>query len=154
MAIHPGYWDRPVRNGSREYNYFKWNLESRQNAAKHVKTDTRIQPHAEEPLDLEPQLRLVCDVAGSYSFSAAHMHSTVPNTTGATRYSIDFRTVHLDDVLAQAGAPNIDSACTGTTMRDYMRGSDLSKLPSEAIKLYAGSTESEYALSPRDKFDL
>lgn len=145
MALHPGYWDRPVRNGSSNYNYYKWNLESRQNAAQHVKTDTRVQPRPEEPMELEPQVRLVCDVAGAYQFSAAQMHSTVPNTSPVTRYSIDFRTVHLDDVLNRLGAPNIDSACTGTTMGDYLKGTDFSHLPAETIALYLDGTEIEYA---------
>ena len=49
-------------------------------------------------------------------FSAAQLHSTVPNSSGLTRYSIDFRTVHLDDVWNKRGALNIDSACSGTTL--------------------------------------
>ncbi|HEV2397942.1 MAG TPA: hypothetical protein VGS27_13430 [Candidatus Sulfotelmatobacter sp.] len=146
MAIHPFYWDHPVRNGSASYNYYKWNLESRQNAVKHVKEDTRVQPRPEEPMELDPQVRLVCDIGGAYQFSAAQMHSTVPNTSGLTRYSIDFRTVHLDDVLGRRGAPNIDSACSGTTLADYLRASDLSHLPQEAIALYLDGTESEYPL--------
>ena len=99
-------------------------------------------------MELEPQVRLVCPVGGVYLFSAAQMHSTVPNTTNNTRYSIDFRTVHLSDVLTQTGAPNLDSACTGTTMRDYLRGTDLSHLPEEAIAPYLDGTESQYAPSP------
>ena len=142
MAIHPHYWSQPVRNGSSQYNYHKWNLESRHNAAQHVKSDTRVQPRPEEPMELEPQVRLVCPVGGAYLFSAAQMHSTVPNTTNVTRYSIDFRTVHLSDVLGRTGAPNVDSACTGTTMGDYLRGNDLSHLPTEAIALYLDGTES------------
>jgi hypothetical protein len=148
MALHPRYWDTPVKNGSSEYNYHKWNLESRKSAAQHVKTDTRVQPHAEEPMELEPQLRLVCGVGAAYSFSAAQMHSTVPNTTKATRFSIDFRTVHLEDVWKRSGAPNIDSACTGTTMGDYLRGSDLSHLPEESMASYQDGTELKYVLAP------
>jgi hypothetical protein len=140
MAIHPRYWSQPVRNGSSEYNYDKWNRESRLNAAQHIKADTRVQPKPEEPMELDPQVRLVCDVCSAYMFSAAQMHSTVPNTSGLTRYSIDFRTVHLDDVWGRIGAPNIDSACTGTTMRDYLRGSDLSHIPDEAVALYENMT--------------
>jgi hypothetical protein len=147
MAIHPHYWGRQVKNGSHEYNYYKWNLESRYNAAQHVKTDTRIQPHPEEPVELDPQLRLICDVGGVYLFSAAQLHSTVPNSSGVVRYSIDFRTVHLDDVLGRIGAPNVDSACTGTTMGDYLRATDLSHLPQEAMALYLDGTESKYGLS-------
>ena len=136
MAIHPRYWQQPVKNGSIQYNYDKWNKESRLNAAQHVKTDTRVQPKPEEPMELDPQLRLVCDVGGLYLFSAAQMHSTVPNACGLTRFSIDFRTVHVDDVWNRIGAPNVDSACTGTTMRDYLRGTDLSHLPEAAVALY------------------
>ena len=147
MAIHPHYWNRPVRNGSSQYNYYRWNHESRKNAAEHIKADTRVQPKSEEPLELEPQIRLVCDVGGAYQFSAAQMHSTVPNTSKVTRYSIDFRTVHLDDVLARTGAPNLDSACTGTTMGDYLKGTNLAHLPSSAIELYLDGTELRDGLS-------
>jgi hypothetical protein len=95
-----------------------------------------VQPKPEEPVELEPQLRLVCEVGGPFLFSSAHLHSTVPNTSPHIRYSIDFRTVHLEDVLSRVGAANIDSACTGTTMSDYLRGSDFSHLPAEALAMY------------------
>ncbi len=136
MALHPHYFDRPIQNGSSKYNYQRWNQESRFNAAKHVQIDTRVQPHAEEPIDLNPEIRMVCEVGGAYLFSAAQLHSTVPNTSNITRYSIDFRTVHLDDVLGHVGAVNVDSACTGTTMGDYLRGTDFAHLPEEVITCY------------------
>jgi hypothetical protein len=144
MAIHPRHWSEPIRNGSSQYNYFRWNLESRSSAAQHVKTDTRVQPRPEEPVELEPQFRLICEPGAAYQFSAAQLHSTVPNTSDLTRYSIDFRTVHLDDVWNKAGAPNIDSACTGTSMGDFLRGTDFSRLPSKALALYDDGTESQY----------
>jgi hypothetical protein len=136
MAFHLRYWARAVRNGSADYNYAEWNRESRQNAAQHIKTDTRKQPRPEEHVELDPQVRLICSPGGIIVFSGAHLHSTVPNTSGRTRYSIDFRTVHLDDVMGDAGAPNVDSACTGTTMGDYLRGTDLAHLPAELIARY------------------
>jgi hypothetical protein len=145
MAIHPHYFSRAIKNGSRDYNYHKWNLESRQNAAKHVKTDTRVQPRPEEPLELNPQIRLLCPIGGAYLFSAANLHSTVPNTSNVPRYSIDFRTVHLADVLGKVGAPNVDSECTGTTMGDYLRGTDFSHLPEDAIAQHQDGTELLYA---------
>ncbi len=111
MAFHPRYWGQPVRNGSREYNYGEWNRTSRQEAAKHVTSDTRKQPKPEEPLELDPP-----------------------------RFSIDFRTVHYDDVVGWRGAPNLDSECTGTTMRDYLRGTDLVHLPEEICSAYEAGT--------------
>jgi hypothetical protein len=136
MAFHPRYWSHPVRNSSHTYNYAEWNRKNRFNAAQHIKTDQRVQPKPEEPMELDPQIRVVTPVGGLLIFSGAHMHSTVPNTTGRTRFSIDFRTVHVDDVSAMRGAPNVDSACTGTTMNDYLRGSDLSCLPASLVDLY------------------
>ena len=101
MALHPHYFGRAIKNGSSQYDYQRWNQESRFNAAKHVKIDTRVQPHAEEPIELDPEIRLVCPVGGAYQFSAAQLHSTVPNTSAVTRYSIDFRTVHVDDLVGR-----------------------------------------------------
>ncbi|MEC4813254.1 MAG: hypothetical protein SAK29_08300 [Scytonema sp. PMC 1069.18] len=136
MAFHPQYWSQPIKNGSKEYNYTQWNQQSRKNAAQHIKTDTRKQPHAEELMELEPQLRLIPKVGGIILFSAAQMHSTVPNISGCTRFSIDFRTVHLDDVIAQRGAPNIDSSCTGTSLGDFLRGTDFCPISKSLVRLY------------------
>jgi hypothetical protein len=148
MAFHPRYWDTAVRNSSDSYNYYEWNRASRQSAAQHVKADTRVQPRAQVPVEENPQLRVVADVGGVMLFSAAQLHSTVPNTCGITRYSIDFRTVHLDDVLRKGGAPNVDSACTGTTLRDYIRATDFEHLPEDALELYRDGTESKFVPSP------
>ncbi len=136
MAFHARYWQQPVRNGSRQYNYTEWNRVSRFNAAQQIGKDTRVQPKPEELMDLEPQVRVVLPVGGILVFSAAHMHSTVPNTSGKTRFSIDFRTVNLDDVTARQGAPNIDSECTGTSLGDFLRGSDLAHIPADLVSAY------------------
>jgi ectoine hydroxylase-related dioxygenase (phytanoyl-CoA dioxygenase family) len=143
LAFHPRYWSRAVKNGSRDYNYYAWNAQSRANAASHIKSDTRKQPHAEEPLELEPQVRVVCPAGGLIIFSAAQMHSTVPNTTHETRFSLDFRTVHFDDARDVTGARNVDSASTGTVLRDFLRASDLTRLPAEVVALYDDDTQKD-----------
>ena len=142
MAFHPRYWSVPLKNSSREYDYYEWNATCRREAARHVQSDTRRQPRAEESVDLDGDLRIVCRVGGIVLFSAAQLHSTVHNTSGRTRISIDFRTVHLDDARTRRGARNVDSACTGTTMRDYLRGTDLSRIPEEIVRRFDdGPTE-------------
>jgi hypothetical protein len=73
-------------------------------------------------------------------FSGAQMHSSVPNTSGRTRFSIDFRTVHRADAELLRGAPRSDEECTGTTMRDYLRATDFSPLPDAVIALYDDDT--------------
>jgi hypothetical protein len=121
-------------------------MEARKNAAKHITNDTRVQPHAEEPLQLTPQIRVVCPRGGVVLFSAAQLHSTVPNTSGLTRYSIDFRTVNIDDVMAMRGAPNIDSAPSGTSLRDFHRSSDRAPIPDNVVGAYDSSSLQEGTL--------
>ena len=97
-----------------------------------MKSDTREQPKLTRPIERR-DLRLLVPPGGLILFSAAHLHETVPNTSGLARYSIDFRTVHKGDAAARRGAANLDSRCTGTTMRDYLRASDLARLPDEVV---------------------
>jgi hypothetical protein len=133
MAFHPQYFDKPVLNSSAGYDYEEWNKTGRKQAAKQVTKETRKQPQPEEPLELEPDVRVVTPPGGTLVFSAAQLHSTVPNTTSRTRFSIDFRTVNLDDLIEGVAAPNVDSECTGTTLRDFLRASDLERLPEDVI---------------------
>jgi ectoine hydroxylase-related dioxygenase (phytanoyl-CoA dioxygenase family) len=141
MAFHPQYWNRPVRNTSKGYNYYVWNQQHRGgHVSQYLKEDPRPLPRASEALELDPQLRLIVPAGGIILFSGAQMHSSVPNTSGKTRFSIDFRIVHVEDALSNRGAPRVDEQCTGTTMRDYLRTTDLSHLPEEIIARYDDGT--------------
>ncbi len=143
VAFHPAYFDTAVDNGSECYNYYEWNRDSRSLAASQIGTDTRVQPKPRVPVELDPQIRPVPPVGGVMIFSGAQLHSSVPNSSGRTRISVDFRTVHRSDVEARRGAPNVDSHCTGTTMRDYLRVSDLERLPSDVIAPYDEGVDPE-----------
>ena len=63
----------------------------------------------------------------------------MPNTSGVTRFGIDFRTVHLDDVVERNRAPNIDSACR--TLCAISCGTNLTRLPEEIVATYAEGTD-------------
>ena len=69
-------------------------------------------------------------------FSGDQLHATTPNTSGRTRYSVDFRTVHAPDVHSGTGAPRADVACQGTSLRDFHRMGDGAALPDEDIARY------------------
>ena len=100
LAFHPRYWYTPVKNSSRVYNYAEWNATSRKIAATQIGTDTRVQPKPEEEVELDPQIRPLCEPGGIILFSGAQLHSSVPNTSTKTRFSIDLRTVHAEDAAA------------------------------------------------------
>jgi len=136
LAFHPRYWQEPVRNGSSRFNHYRWNKYARKAAADNFEEYTQNQPRPEQPIELESELRPIFPVGGIILFSGAQLHSAVPNTSGQTRFSVDFRTVHVDEVVAKLGAPNVDSAATGTTLRDFLRGTDLSRFPDDVVTLY------------------
>lgn len=152
MAFHPLYWNRGVQNGSDQFNYYEWNAVGRRDAAKMVRGDTRKQPKAEEELlHIEPRLTLVCPVGGAILFSGAQLHSTVPNNTGQARYSMDFRTSNRRDLEARRGAPNLDSHCHGTSLRDFLRARDLAPMPVEVVAMYddAAPADGELVFRPQ-----
>ena len=136
MAFHLRYFAAAIKNSSAGYDYDEWNRTGRQQAAQQITKETRKQPEAEEPLELEPDVRIVTPVGGFYIFSAAHLHSTVPNTTSRTRFSIDFRTVNIDDLVDGISAQNVDAECTGTTLRDFMRAEGLVPLDDDIVAQY------------------
>jgi hypothetical protein len=142
MAFHPRYWREPVRNNSGHYNRYVENRAGRgPQVATYLKEDPRLLPGPLDPVDREPDIRILCRPGGAILFSGAQLHSSVPNTSDKTRFSIDFRTVHLGDVASKTGAPNIDAACTGTTVREFLRASDFSPFPESVAALYNDGTE-------------
>ncbi|MBL6448105.1 phytanoyl-CoA dioxygenase family protein [Fulvivirga sp. 29W222] len=133
LALHPKYWSRPIANDSREFSYQEWVNGSRKTCAENISSDKRWQPSPQERVEMDSELRIIPEPGGIIMFSAAHLHASVPNTSGKTRFSIDFRTINIDDVVAGVGAPNIDTACKGEALVDFIRASDFAPFPEELI---------------------
>lgn len=136
MAFHPRYWQQPVENTSDTYNYQEWNASQRFNLDKHMKKDTRVQPRAKSPLNLDDDIVVISPPGSPMLFSAAQLHSSVPNRSGVTRFSIDFRCVHKRDLEREAGAVNVDSRCTGSAIGDYLNARTLTQLPTHILRQY------------------
>lgn len=137
MAFHGYYFGRAVPNSSDEFNYYEWNATGRKNAASQVATDNRKQPTARSEIErLEPDVRVVCPVGSIIVFSASHLHSTVPNTSGVARFSIDFRTVSRADLETGTHPVNADSHPDGTSLRDFKRCLDREPLPASLVAQY------------------
>jgi len=145
LAIYPQFFSRTLPNSSATYNYYRWNMEGRTLASQQVGTDTRVQPRITAELDLAPELRIVAPVGALLAFSGHQLHASVRNTTPVTRFSIDFRTVHRSDLEAGEGAPKSDVSCTGTTLRDFRRCTDLAALDDELIARYDDATALDHA---------
>lgn len=141
VMFHPPYFEREVPNDSKQYNYYEWNTKYRAAAASQVGKDTRPLPGPTEEVEMDSQIRVVVPIGGLVLFSAAHLHSSVPNTSGKTRFSIDFRVVHAGDIRADKGAPIQDVHCTGSNIRDFMRAKDLAPISEDVVALFKDGTE-------------
>lgn len=141
MAFHPEYFDRAVPNDSAVYNYYQWNAKHRAVAAANVTGESRPLPGPSEPVDLSSSTVFVPPVGGLLQFSGHQLHSSVPNTSGRTRFSIDFRTVDVEDVRAGRGARNVDGRCTGSSIRDFRSVADLSPIPDDVVAMFDDGTE-------------
>ncbi len=128
MSMFPDYWDRAVANSSDAFDYDEWCRVGRQQATHQIAVDTRQHPLPMDAIDTRSDTR-ICGMPGDmFLFSAAHLHATAPNTSGKTRFSVDFRTLNLDDIEGRRGAANVDSRARGTTLGDFLRADDFSKI--------------------------
>ena len=142
VAFHPAYFDKAVENDSHKYNYYEWNSKHRAAAASQVSGDSRPLPRPIEEVERQSEIRVVCPVGGLLMFSGAQLHSSVPNTSGVTRFSIDFRVVNAKDIRSGGGAPTLDVHCTGSSIRDFVRARDFRQIDESIVELFNDGTES------------
>jgi len=129
MVMYPTYFAKAVPNSSAGFDYDEWCRVGRQQAADQVARDTRKHPLPLRPVNVaDEELRIAPTTGGLLMFSACHLHATAPNESAETRFSIDFRTVNLDDLEDGSGGPNVDSEAQGTTLGDFLRASDYAPL--------------------------
>jgi hypothetical protein len=147
MAFYPRYFAKAAANDSDRFNYYRRNVE-RRDVTMFIDDDPRINPSATHLDVQEPEFRLLPEVGGIILFSGAQLHATVSGPASLSRYSVDFRTVSRRDVERGLGAPNVDSRCTGTSLRDFRPASDAAPMPEELARLLdpIGPTQDELAV--------
>jgi hypothetical protein len=133
MTMFPEFFNADIKNNSAIYDYAEWNARHRFNASDNVKSDTRPLPGPTNDIDVDAGFPVVSEVGGLFLFAGAHLHASVPNFSGKTRFSIDFRTANLDDTREMRGAPTHDVACTNSSIGDFKRAADLADMPDNII---------------------
>ncbi len=78
-------------------------------------------PNPVGQIDFGSPMGFSCRGAENLLFAGAHFHQTLKRETGQTRYSLDFRIVHLPDHEKGMGAPNVDNRSQGSALVDYVR---------------------------------
>jgi hypothetical protein len=127
FVFFPDYLDRPVPNNSEEFDYDDWIRDRRslrigwQDSNAGTKA---LYPGFQGELQSPREVGFSCRQGEILIFAGAHLHRTLANTTGRTRFSMDFRTVHLEDHRRGIGAPNADNRSTGSALQDYFHPSE------------------------------
>ncbi|MDJ0630919.1 MAG: hypothetical protein QNJ44_21860 [Rhodobacter sp.] len=135
LAFYPARFGHAVENNSHDFDAYQWNADGRKNAGKYINSDPRPHPRFQGESLEDPQI-IIGDPASVIGFSAQHLHATVPNDSGETRFSIDFRTVHRQDIIDHKGAALSDNKSTGTTLRDFMRATDHVRFDDDIVATY------------------
>lgn len=99
IAFYGEYWEKPLKNTSRD-----WDLEEIRAGT----SSALVVPAPTEMVDTAAGLRPVIEPGDLLCFSGAHLHASVPNTTGVARFSVEVRTVDAGDTADGRGAPNVD----------------------------------------------
>ncbi len=131
MSFDLASFDQAVPNSSDAFDYYQNNA-SRLTTATQVTRERQVRPGA---LNHKPAQELVILPAPGevLLFAGAQLHASIPNTSGRARYSVDFRTVYVPDLLVGRGAPLVDVYCTGTAIRDFINVADDSGFDEELV---------------------
>jgi hypothetical protein len=124
-------FDQAVPNTSDGFDYYENNA-SRLTTASSVSKEKQTRPGAVDhhPANVLTPLPAPGEVL---LFAGAQLHTSIPNTSGLARYSVDFRTVDVRDLRAGLGAPLVDAHCTGTAIRDFISVLDESSFDEETV---------------------
>ena len=114
IAFFPGHWSEPVANDSGD-----WDLEAVRAEVRAARLQGRAPQIRNTPDPLETPapsqaMPVVIEPGDVLIFSGAHLHASVPNDSGATRFSLELRSIDLTDAMAGTGAPNVDGAAPHT----------------------------------------
>jgi hypothetical protein len=117
MSFDLNSFDQAVPNTSDTFDYYRNNAQ-RLTTASQVTKELQARPGA---IDHKPAQELVVlpPPGGVLLFSGTQLHTSIPNTSGLARYSVDFRTVDARDLVDGRGARLVDVHCTGTAIRDF-----------------------------------
>ncbi len=124
--FYPDRLRQPVQNDSEAFDYGAWTQDGpdlkigwQDIEAGRRETFPALLGGADQ--DLGDPLGFGCAAGDELLFAGAHLHRTLPQASGRTRFSFDFRLVDLADEAAGLGAPVVDNRSRGSAVPGYLR---------------------------------
>jgi hypothetical protein len=124
FVFHPARFRAAIANDSEIFDYDAWVAKGPNLKIGWQDRDASL--HARYPgvigaADYGPAEGFACAAGEVLLFSGAHLHRTLPQSRGRSRFSLDARVVHLGDDARGLGAPNVDGRSRGSALRDYVQ---------------------------------
>ena len=107
IVFYPDYWSQPVENTSASWSYDEY-VTTRRHTDPRLVPSYPPAPQPQQVIDTSAEIRVVIDPGDMLCFSGAHLHASAANVSGSARFSIESRTVNIDDLKHNRAAPNID----------------------------------------------
>jgi hypothetical protein len=124
FVFYPAFFAREVPNDSEIFDYRDWIKEGPDLRIGWQQRDaglTARYPQVTEVFDPGPELGFSCQRGQNLLFAGSQFHRTLPQDSGLTRFSVDFRLVHLGHHASGLGAPNADNRSRGSALKDYIQ---------------------------------
>lgn len=108
LGFWTDYFDKPIKNDTATWSYKNY-ISARKRGDKSI----AVAPKPLENLDYSALQPLLPNVGEMACFSSQHLHASIPNSTDRFRFSIELRTIHLNEAKhGKRGAKNVDNAQT------------------------------------------
>ena len=114
MAIYPDYWSVRVKN-----DVIDWDWKSKKNETRPI-----FLPTASEAINDSNRICVTPRPGEAIAFSGAHLHASISNAFDKIRFSSETRTVTIQDINEDRGAPNLDGLCARPGYKWFKRLAD------------------------------
>lgn len=119
IALYPDYWENPIANNTDIWRFEDF-LKQRADTGHERAGSYASAPSPQATVDESGIVKVMLQPGDILSFASAHLHASVPNTTQATRFSVEMRSINKKDLENNRAAPNVDNAAD-TLMYQWFR---------------------------------
>jgi hypothetical protein len=109
MVFYPDYWQSPLANDTHSWSFDEYIRQRNLLPDKERAVDYSSVPLPQEAVDDSHLFPVLIEAGDLLCFASAHLHGSVENTSARARFSVEMRTVNVDELQAGYGAPNVDN---------------------------------------------